>query len=461
MVGLNTCVTASKAVCEETYELVRNHQSVGMSNMLTFPSAKYYVERLLRDTPAPAAHVKRRLAVAVGVTGPKASPAYYVAEELAVSGDMDVILAGSCLETLRESCAAIYEEFLQRKARLGLLSVDTSDLAVIPVKLNANSLESVSHAARQIGRICHKYYNGQLHVLVNLGDQVLETHSLTENGVDANIGQNYLAPRLLAERLLPVLRAAATSSYKPRLVQQGSVGHCMGGDFDPRCLRKLPREGGAPMGTVIWNDDNQDWEYKIGTGHTGLEMYYRSKMALMADTLALAKEEPMLAVVSVDTGILSYTEASKSFRLVGLSRSQAARSALRAALDPDFNSVDTMHYLHCDGNPWVMAEPTLAEAYGRDEYAETVRSMGEDLCGRLVADKHCGWDVQFAPSHVSIASTTSFSLDDTSESSFDSEEFVLDMPNNLKLEMAVHTHANWQCPSYHSSLLQYSSLFLN
>jgi NAD(P)-dependent dehydrogenase (short-subunit alcohol dehydrogenase family) len=455
MVGLNTCMTASKAVCEETYELVRNHQSVGMSNMLTFPSAKHYVKRLLRDTPAPTG---RRLAVVVGVTSAKSSPAYFVAEELAVSGDMDVVLAGSCLETLRESCAAIYEEFLKRKARLGLLTVDTTDLAVIPVKLNANSLESVSQAARDIGRICHKFYKGQLHVLVNLGDQVLETHSVTENGVDANIGQNFLAPRLLAERLLPVLRAAATSTYKPRLVQQGSVGHCMGGDFDPSRLRKLPREGGAPMGTVVWNDDSQDWEYTSGTGYTGLEMYYRSKMALMADTFALAKEEPMLAVVSVDTGILSYAESSQSFRLVGLSHSQAARSALRAALDPDFNTLGTMHYLHCDGNPWVMAEPTLAEPYGLDEYAEMVGSMAEDLCGRLVADKHCRWDIQFAPSHVSIASTTSSSLDDTSESSFDSDEFVIDTPNNLKLEMAVHTHANWQCPSYHSSLLQYSSL---
>jgi hypothetical protein len=458
MVALNTCVTANKALCEETYELVRKHQSVGMSHRLTFPSARRYVERLLLDTPTPT---KRRLAVVSGVTGTKACPAYFVAEELAVSGDMDVILAGPCLETLRESCAAIYEEFLKRKARLGLLTVDATELAAIPVMLNANSLESVSQAARNIGRICNRHYQGQLHVLVDLGGQVHDTHSLTDDGVDVNVGQNYLAPRLLADRLLPVLRAAATNTYKPRLVQQGSVGHCMGGDFDPTLLRKLPREGGAPSGTVVWNDDTHDWEYSDSSGDTGLEMYYRSKMALMAETFALSKEEPMLASVSVDTGILAYAASTRrplSFRLIGLSHSQAARSALRAALDPDFNTIDTMHYLHCDGNPWVMAEPTLPEANGMDVYAETARRMAEELCGRLVADKQYGWDLQLAPSHVSIASTTSLSLGDESESSFDSDESFLDAPHNLTLDMAAQTHSNWQCDSYHSSLLQYSSL---
>ncbi|CAB9508032.1 short chain dehydrogenase [Seminavis robusta] len=460
----NPSIPVDKALCEETYDLVRHHQTSSIvSNMLTFPSARKYVERLLqREAPIAAQQCYRQLAVVSGVTQSRGCTAYHVAEELVVAADMDVILVGpgNNSKSLLAAATDITEEFLKRKARAGSLVPTTEPPKIMCVRMNPNSLRSVSKAARDISKLAQKHHQGRVHALINLDGQVSEQYVTTEEGVDANVGRNYLAPRLLADLLLPLLRAAATDTFKPRLIQQASVGHCRGCHFDPHRLRKLPREGGAPEGTVVWNEYH--WQYAVPSseeGSTGLDQYYRSKFALMADTVALANEEPMLAAICVDPGVLSYAtspsgntpsprRASLSSRFVGLSHSQAARSALRAALDPAFNSIDTMQYLHCDGNAWSMAEPTLEnprtrQAYDMEEYAALVRDVADELCGQLVADKGCGWQQPQQSSDEEDVSESSFS-----ESSADSSS-SLD-------SSSAHAYNEWQCHSFHSSLLQTS-----
>ena len=453
MVTGNTCTTTDKAVCEETFDLLRKNRSVGggsLSSALTSPNAKKYVERLLREVPLslPAVHneaidsdghiqLRRRLAVISGVY--VGSPGYYVAEELAVAADMDVVLVGKSPEKLQEAFLAINQEAKKRTRSIsssigsGRKNTTNAMPKLYQVQMNANSLRSVATAAEEIEQICAGHYHGQLHVSVNLADEVHKAYSTTEEGVEVNVGWNYLAPRLLVDLLLPVLRAAATPDYKPRIVQEASLGHCLGSDFNPCRLRKFPKEGGAPNGTIVRNEATQALEYSKESGTAGLDMYYRSKMALMADTLALAKEEPMLAVVSCDPGMLTYAAAPKSPQsdaalsssatasplsprrsllsrtdssglglgdLFHLGPSQGARSALRAALDPDFNTTNTMHYLHYDGNPWAMAEPTIGpqfpqgtgernDYYELDAYAEIVRDVGEEITGQLVVDRDC------------------------------------------------------------------------
>ena len=433
MVAGNTCITAAKADCEETFGLVRKNQSIsgGLSNALRFPYAKKYVERLLKEAPSARTDVRRRLAVVTGVY--KGCPGYHVAEELAVAANMDVILVGKSVKKLTVAADGIADEAKKRSPASSSSSAkEAKALRLYQVRTNVNTLRSVATAAQEIQQICTDHYQGQLHVLVNLGGVVSDVYSTTEEGVEVNVGRNYLAPRLLADLLLPVLRAAATSDYKPRVVQEASLGHCQGTDFNPNLLRKLPKEGGAPDGTIVRNAVTNDMEYSISE-NGGLEMYYRSKMALMADTIALAREEPMLAVVSCDPGILtsavttstssvsprsllsrtSSVGGSMGSYLFNLGPSQGARSALRAALDPAFNSTDhTMQYLHCDGNPWVMADPTVghpqrggdAPYYGLEEYAEIVRDVGDEISGQLVADKDCEWELCLRSAELSSSS---------------------------------------------------------
>lgn len=376
----NTCEIANRVLCEETYALVRSNRSVGLSNVLTFPSAKKYVQRLLAEAPQAKEPLNRSLAVVAGIQN-KTSVGYYVAEELAVALYMDIVLIGSSFQKLEESARSISEEFRRRhpfekrKPRLHM------------VEMNTNSLGSVTEAAEEIEYISKEHHQGQVHVLVNMGGEVSECYSRTEDGVEVNMGRNYLAARLLADLLLPLLRAAATDNYKPRLIQEASVGHCLGADFDPFLLQRSPKKGGVLKDAIVPNKETDELEYSSPTA--GLEMFYRSKMALMADTLGLAHEEPMLATVSCDPGIVSYATKPLSSRVLDLSPSQAARSALRAALDPAFNTTE-MHYLHSDGNPWTISEPTKLGC-DLEEYAETVRSLGDELSGQLLADKDCEW----------------------------------------------------------------------
>lgn len=376
----NTCEIAVKEVCEEAYAMVRNNQSVGLSNVLTFPSAKKYVQRLLAEAPNARQPLQRRLAV---VVVNKSSVGFFVAEELAVAILMDLVLVGGSLSQLEEAAKNIQEEFKKRYP-----TVDRTP-KLHTVEMNTNSLRSVKEAAGEIQLIANECHRGQVHVLVNMGGEVSECYSQTEEGVEVNVGRNYLAARLFADLLLPLLRAAATDEYKPRLIQEASVGHCLGSDFDPFLLQKNPKNGGVQASVVDRNETTGELEYSSST--TGLEMFYRSKMALMADTLGLAREEPMLAVVSCDPGIVSYDAKPLSSRVLELSPSQAARSALRAALDPAFNTKD-MYYLHSDGNPWRISENTKLDC-GLEEFAEIVRCIGDELSGQLLADKDCEWEL--------------------------------------------------------------------
>jgi NAD(P)-dependent dehydrogenase (short-subunit alcohol dehydrogenase family) len=378
----NTCEIADKEVCEEAYNMVRNHQSVGLvSNVLTFPSAKKYVQRLLAEAPEARQALQRRLAVVASPN--KSSVGYFVAEELAAALLMDIVLVGGSLPQLEESAKSIHDEFKRRYPTVTHLP------NIHKVKLDTNSLRSVKEAGSKIERIANKFYHGQVHVLVNMSGEVSECYSQTEEGVEVNMGRNYLAPRLLADLLLPLLRAAATDKYKPRLIQEASVGHCLGTNFDPFLLQKCPKKGGSLEGAIVKNDETGELEYSSPT--TGMDMFYLSKMALMADTLGLANEEPMLAVVSCDPGIVSYDAKPLSSRVLELSPSQAARSALRAALDPAFNTTD-MHYLHSDGNPWRISENANLNC-GLEEYAEIVRCVGDELSGQLLADKDREWEL--------------------------------------------------------------------
>jgi len=477
----NTCITATKAVCEETYHAVRKYQTVGSRaslNAFMFPSAKKYVDRLLREE-ANSNNLKtsRRLAVVTGVT--LGQPGYHVAEELAVSAAaMDVILVGLDATQLQQSVDAILEEFHKRhdkhKSNSTATASDSSSGSsdeeenslelpqLYQVLMDPNSLQSVTTAAEEINWMARDY-KGKLHILANMESQVFNVEDndkeqstvVTEEGVEVHMGQNYLAPRLLADLLLPLLRAAATSSYKPRLIQSASVGHCRGTDFDPHSLlrKNWPSPGAEnetmdeqnPEETNDMNDKSSPTTAKSSSTGGGLELYDRSMMALMADTMALAREEPMLAVVTCDPGIVNYastastttsnqdTAATPTSRLslsrrrssgssigtgsyffMNLSPSQGARSALRAALDPDFNDDDnnSMQYLHCDGNPWIMADPTLpnphtGKPYGLEEYSELVRDVGDELTGQLVADRACEVELCLSSSDVLSASMSS------------------------------------------------------
>ena len=130
--------------------------------------------------------------------------------------------------------------------------------------------------------------------------------------------------------------------------------------------------------------------------------YGRAKLAEVAVAHYLAKKEPSISVVSLHPGsILSNFGTNAGGWLAQLSYyisypfqygpSQGAGAALRASLDPAFNTVAELQgaYLHCDGNPWAKAsltieDPDTKKPYDWDKYSETVVTLTNELIAKLL-----------------------------------------------------------------------------
>lgn len=105
--------------------------------------------------------------------------------------------------------------------------------------------------------------HGSITLLVNnagvgAGRPPYRRRQLSADGHELRFAVNYLAPVLLARRLIPALRNAASA----RIVNVGSVGQ-------------------APVDFA---------DLRMDTGYTGTQAYYRSKFALAAFTFDLAEE---------------------------------------------------------------------------------------------------------------------------------------------------------------------------
>ncbi|CAB9508029.1 short chain dehydrogenase [Seminavis robusta] len=416
MTAGNNDTVASKAHCDRQYYLTKNTQLYWtLQNTWTYPYAQTYVNRLLQEAPAVKGPLNKQLAVITNIALNGSS--YHAAEELALSLGMHLILlSGKKLSKLKQ-----VEEALLREARQRGVANNTNYLkpTVYKIQYDDNSLSSVMQAAQDVMEIANNgskdgkfQYNGQIPVLIHNPSGVTVAYETTKEGIEINVARNFVAPHLLTEQLLPCLKKAATDTFKPRIVQVSSVGHCQGTDFDPERFLDMPEEGGAPDGTlqqtlVNEDGDNTHVAVKVYVENEELDgpvvMYYRSRMAVIADGIALAREEPSLAPVSVYPGSVS-SSSKKSlgiaetiyqtgFSVFQLSPRQAARATLRAVLDPIFNDGSVSHmrgaYLHCDGNAWTVADPTVEDPvtgapYILDDYATKVRECVKRLLSERI-----------------------------------------------------------------------------
>ena len=436
MVAGNSTNVASKFYCNRQYWLTKNTQLYWtLQNTLTYPTASAYTERLLKEIPSPQVikePLEGQLAVITNIA--KDGSSYFVAEELGLTMGMDICLVGKNLKKLKQVELVLLDARRKRLAQLQetltvvgkqegnnnnnnnkKTKVDTSSIRlpkIHKIHMDSASLASVVQAAQDIQALVEENYNGKLPILIQNPSGVTVAYETTENGVEINVARNFVAPHVLTEKLLPCMQKAATESYKPRLILVSSVGHSQGTDFDPDRFLTMPDEGGAPEGTFqeqaeeeqerTADNNNTTKRYVENELDGPVIMYYRSRMALMANAVALAQENPWLAPISVYPGSVVTTSHSKTrnlgiaemiyqtgFSMFQLDPTQAARASLRAALDPDFNPggalSDGSYYLHCDGNPWTMADPNIENVYySTEEYAAKVRECTQQLCQTLL-----------------------------------------------------------------------------
>lgn len=486
----NTNEVATKAYCHRAYwtaETTQLYWSLQTTRTWGWtpwsynptPTAREYAELLLKEAPEARAPVYQQLVVITNVSKAGGS-SYCVALELALTAGMHLILMGKNFKKLQQVEKSILAEWKRRqqekKSQIkdkGEQEKDKEDKQqeeqlrpkIFKVKMDSNSVASITEAAQDVIRIVSSTsasdYEGKIACLIHNPAGVVTTpaYETTADGIEVNVGRNFVAPHVLTQELLPYLKAAATATHKPRIVHVSSIGHCQGNDFDPERFLQVPEEGGAPEDTFIPApeendesaeqgdvkkgyhrpaadiDNNEEEDYEGGSEEeqttpvvktknknnrvyadneidSAVRMYYRSKMALIADALAMSKEEPSLSSVSVYPGSVANSHTKRSlgiaetvyqtgFYMFQLDPTQAARSSLRAALDPDMNTVESLQgaYLHCDGNPWTVAEPTSPKSRVNEElpsesqlttldlteYAQNVRKCTKQLCAKIIA----------------------------------------------------------------------------
>ncbi|CAB9516979.1 Dehydrogenase [Seminavis robusta] len=390
MVAGNINTLLAVASSNKAYNRIR---STGLyfttQNAFKAPPAQAYVKQLFDEAPQARNDVEGKLAIVTGVTVGGAG--YHMAEELALQAGMDCIIMGRNEKKLKAAVASIKEEAEKRQAGAPTM---------YEIKYDLDSLESATQAAMEAIKIATEKYDGKLHVLMNNAGAFYPTYGVTKEGVESNTGRNFLAPHVLTEKLLPALRKAATSTYKPRVVHVASLAHCCGQDFDPKRLVEAPAEGGAPSG-IFEETEEKKLDYSKATGALASAMQYgRAKMAVLAECIELAKRESTLAVVALHPGSINSNFGAgmgvgawiyyNVFGPFQFSPSQGARAALRGCLDPDLNTgaLPSGSYLHSDGNPWVPEEPTTlnpatGKVYTMDDYAKATFDAAEDLVAKI------------------------------------------------------------------------------
>lgn len=384
----NTSVPLEEAKATKNYNFLRKTQLYfWLQNARTAPKAEEYCANLFKEAPEAKTAVKGKLAVVTGVTVGGAG--YHMAEELALSAEMAVIIMGRNVKKLEAAEASIQEEAQKR----GLESTPK----LYHVAYDLDDLASAVSAAEATAKIAEDKFDGKLHVLVNNAGASVAQYQLTKQGVEANTGRNFLAPHLLTEKLLPLMKAAATSTYKPRCVFVASLGYCLTLDYDPQRLLEKPEEGGAPEGALKFDESGKF----VGSTVDLVANYGRAKHADVAAAHHLANAEPSINFTSQQPGsiVSNFGNALgvigtiyyKGFYMYQFSPSQGARAALRAALDPDFNTVQELQgaYLHADGNPWPkdklnVQDPDTKQPYEWNKYSEKVVKLANQLIEKIL-----------------------------------------------------------------------------
>ena len=378
-----------KATATKNYAFLRSTQLYFLSqNALTAPNADAYCSKLFAEAPDAKDVVNGKLAVVTGVTVGGAG--FHMAQELALSAGMAVIIMGRSSAKLVQAEEAIMKEATKRnladKPKLFHVNFDLDDLT------------TAVKAAEEATKIAKDSYNGQLHVLVNNAGAAVADYRTTKQGVEANVGRNFLAPHLLSERLLPLLRAASTDKYKARCVFVASLGYCMALDFDSNALIEKPEYGGAPDGFLKFDEATGKCTNDVVSMTL---MYSRGKQGDVASALHMSKLYPEVNFTSHNPGSIVSNFGSNlgifgtiyyyGFYLFQYSVSQGACTALRAALDPDFNTVPELQgaYLHCDMNPWPLDDlkiddPDTGKPYEWNKYAEKVYKDTNTIIEKLL-----------------------------------------------------------------------------
>ncbi len=187
-----------------------------------------------------------------------------------------------------------------------------------------SSLESVRTAANEI---LAKYR--ELHVLVNNAGGVVGKRTLTKDGFETTFGVNHLAPFLLTNMLLPLLKSSAPS----RVVTVSSMAHL--------------------SGHINFDDLQSEKRYSM------MGAYGMSKLANVLFTSELAKRLQGTQVTSncLHPGVVATNFGSgggalisffyRAFAFAMVSPEKGARTSIYLASSPEVEGVTGKYFVNC------------------------------------------------------------------------------------------------------------------
>ena len=215
-----------------------------------------------------------------------------------------------------------------------------------------SSLEEVRRLADEI----HSD-NERLDVLINnagigAGPSGGANRQEGKDGYELRFAVNYLAPFLLTNLLLPLLRDSAPS----RIVNVASVGQAPI-DFDDVMLER---------------------------GYEGMRAYSQSKLALIMFTFSLAERLEGTGVTANSLHPATLMDTKMVFESFGYTMStvqEGAEATERLAISPELEGISGRYF---DGERESHADD---QAYDRDA-RERLWAMSEELCGLTASDQN-------------------------------------------------------------------------
>lgn len=248
------------------------------------------------------------------VTGSSSGIGKVAARELATMGATVVMLCRN-----RAKGEAVQAEIKEASgnAQVDLIVTDLSELS------------QVRHAAHEF-----KQNYPQLHVLINNAGGMNTERKVTSDGLEATFVTNYLAPFLLTQLLLDVLKASAPA----RIVNVSAPAH--------------------KIGKIDFTDLQSEHRYNA------LKAYAQSKLALISFTYELAErlKGTGVTVNALDPGhvVSNFNNSTKGILHViaeviyffdGRSPVKGARTTLYLATSPEVENVSGKYFLNCKQIP--------------------------------------------------------------------------------------------------------------
>jgi len=244
------------------------------------------------------------------VTGSSSGIGFVTARELARMGATVVMLCRN-----RAKGEAVQAE----------IKAESSNAQVDLIVADLSELSEVRRAAHEF-----KQHYPQLHVLINNAGGMNAERKVTSDGLEATFATNYLAPFLLTQLLLDVLKASAPA----RIVNVSAVGH--------------------KIGKIDFTDLQGEHHYNA------LKAYTQSKLAQICFTYELAERLAGTGVTinALDPGhvVSHFNDGTKGLLHViaeviyffdGRSAEEGAQTTLYLATEPAVECVSGKYFANC------------------------------------------------------------------------------------------------------------------